>query len=140
MENLSNFRFKKEFGQNFIFDKNFLTSLVKLFNLSNEEQVLEIGAGAGTLTEVLATSFKKVVSVEIDKTLTERLQEIEKQHNNLHFVFNDVLKIKTDEIDKMFDNKPYSLIANLPYYITSQIIFRIKILSDRVLSLYKYCQ
>ena len=57
------FKFKKQFGQNFIFDKNFLKSLVLSFNLENSEQILEIGAGAGTLTEVLASNFKKVLKI-----------------------------------------------------------------------------
>ena len=63
------FKFKKQFGQNFILDKNFMTSLVRDFNLNNKTIVLEIGAGAGVLTEVLAENFKKVISFEIDKTL-----------------------------------------------------------------------
>lgn len=117
------FKFKKQFGQNFILDKNFMNALVRDFNLSSNSNVLEIGAGAGVLTEVLANSFKNVISFEIDKTLTEHLQEIEKQHQNLKFVFKDVLSVKTEEIDDFFDENFY-LIANLPYYITSQIIFK----------------
>ena len=125
MTNLSkDFKFKKQFGQNFIFDKNFLISLVNQFNLPKHSQILEIGPGAGTLTEVLAKSFNKVISIEIDKTLTEKLTSLENQYDNLHFVFNDVLKIKTQDIDNMFNNQNYVLIANLPYYITSQIVFK----------------
>lgn len=118
------FKFKKQFGQNFIFDKNFMHSLVNDFKLDQNSLVLEIGAGAGVLTEVLANNFKKVISFEIDKTLTEHLTEIQKNHDNLNFVFNDVLKVETSQIDKMFDNQNYVMIANLPYYITSQIIFK----------------
>ena len=140
MENANNFRFKKEFGQNFIFDKNFLISLVKLFNLGEKEQILEIGAGAGTLTEVLATSFDKVISVEIDKTLTERLKEIENKHENLSIIFNDVLKLKTSEIDEMFNKKEYNIIANLPYYITSQIIFKFLLESSYVKNMFVMVQ
>lgn len=118
------FKFKKQFGQNFIFDKNFMSSLVNDFKLDSNSLVLEIGAGAGVLTEVLANNFKKVISFEIDKTLTEHLTQIKNNHNNLNFVFNDVLKVETTEIDKMFDNQNYVMIANLPYYITSQIVFK----------------
>lgn len=117
------FKFKKQFGQNFILDKNFMNALVRDFNLPSNSYVLEIGAGAGVLTEVLANNFEKVVSFEIDKTLTEHLQAIENQHKNLKFVFKDVLSVETSEIDSFFD-KNFYLIANLPYYITSQIIFK----------------
>ena len=117
------FKFKKQFGQNFILDKNFMNALVRDFNLPSNCSVLEIGAGAGVLTEVLANSFEKVVSFEIDKTLTEHLQKIESEHQNLKFVFKDVLSVETNEIDDFFD-KNFYLIANLPYYITSQIIFK----------------
>ncbi|MBQ9792442.1 MAG: ribosomal RNA small subunit methyltransferase A [Clostridia bacterium] len=118
------FKFKKQFGQNFILDKNFMTSLVRDFNLDGQTLVLEIGAGAGVLTEVLSENFKKVISFEIDKTLTEHLQNIESKHNNLKFVFKDILSVETQEVDDMFNGQEYALIANLPYYITSQIIFK----------------
>ena len=133
------FKFKKQFGQNFILDKNFMVSLVKDFNLDKNTLVLEIGAGAGVLTEVLSENFKKVISFEIDKTLTEHLQEIENKHENLNFVFKDVLSVETEEIDKMFDGKEYVLIANLPYYITSQIIFKF-LFSSNVSKMYVMVQ
>ena len=76
----NNFRFKKEFGQNFIFDTNFITSFVDKFDIPEGSNIVEIGAGMGTLTEVLAKKFKKVISFEIDKTLTEKLQGLEKKY------------------------------------------------------------
>ena len=120
----TNFRFKKEFGQNFIFDKVFLLSLLKSFSLSSSSNILEIGAGMGTLSECLADNFKKVVSFEIDKTLTEYLGRLEESRDNLHFVFQDVLKEDINKIDNIFGGEKYFLIANLPYYITSPIIFK----------------
>jgi len=126
------FKFKKQFGQNFILDKNYMSNLVKNFNLNKDTNVLEIGAGAGVLTDVLASNFKKVISFEIDKTLTEHLLSLQDQHNNLQFVFKDVLLEDTACIDNMF-NSPYVLIANLPYYITSQIIFKF-LLSSKYLN------
>ena len=117
------FNFKKQFGQNFIFDTNFLNALVKVFNLPPQTCVLEIGAGAGTLTEVLSQNFKKVVSVEIDKTLQQTLIPLTQKYNNLSFIFDDVLNISLTDIENNFDNS-YVMIANLPYYITSQIIFK----------------
>ena len=116
------FNFKKQFGQNFIFDKNFLNALVESFNLPKEINVLEIGAGMGTLSECLADHFDNVLSFEIDKTLTEHLNSLERK--NLHFIFADILKQNVKDIENNFFDKDYYLIANLPYYITSQIIFK----------------
>lgn len=117
------FNFKKQFGQNFIFDTNFLNSLVKGFNLPPDTCVLEIGAGAGTLTEVLAKNFKKVISVEIDKTLQSTLLTLKESYKNLDFIFDDVLNVDLRDIESNFETN-YVMIANLPYYITSQIIFK----------------
>lgn len=117
------FKFKKEFGQNFIFDKVFLSALVKSFSIDSNANVLEIGAGMGTLSECLAGSFGQVVSFEIDKTLTEHLREIEQRYDNLHFIFQDVLKEDITKIDNIFGGENYYFVANLPYYITSPIIF-----------------
>lgn len=118
------FKFKKEFGQNFIFDKNFLESVVRDISLEKSSQILEIGAGMGTLSECLANNFKRVVSYEIDKTLTEHLNNLATKHDNLSFVFKDIMEEKIENIDKLFDNRQYFMIANLPYYITSPIIFK----------------
>lgn len=131
MKFLDDFHFKKQFGQNFIFDKVLLSSIVNSLNFNNNTNVLEIGAGAGVLTEVLAENFNKVVSFEIDNTLISHLQTLQQNHKNLSFVFNDVLKVETSSIDKMF-NGEYSIIANLPYYITSQIIFKFLFESNNI--------
>ena len=140
MQNITdNFKFKKQFGQNFIFDKNFLTSIVKQFNLDNQSQILEIGAGAGTLTEVLASNFKKVFSFEIDKTLKEKLLLLQNKYNNLNFIFEDILKVETSKIDELFDDNFY-LIANLPYYITSQIIFKFLMESKKIKKMFVMVQ
>lgn len=138
-EIFKDFKFKKQFGQNFILDKNFMISLVRDFNLDKQTLVLEIGAGAGVLTEVLSENFKRVISFEIDKTLTEHLKDIENKHNNLKFVFKDILSVETQEIDNMFNGQEYALIANLPYYITSQIIFKF-LFSSNVSKMYVMVQ
>ncbi len=120
----NNFRFKKEFGQNFIFDTNFITSFVEKFDIPKGSNIVEIGAGMGTLTEVLSKKFNRVVSFEIDKTLTEKLQELEKKYQNLTVVFGDILQQKMSDVEKLFDGEKFFVVANLPYYITSQIIFK----------------
>lgn len=118
-----NFNFNKKFGQNFIFDTNLLTSIVTSANLSKDDEVLEIGAGAGTLTKIISEHVSKVISFEIDNNLKEYLIDKFKDTTNVSFIFNDVMNISTDIIDNMFDRE-YHIIANLPYYITTPIIFK----------------
>ena len=120
---IENHVFNKKFGQNFISDKNLLAAIVKDANITKDDDVLEIGAGAGALTEELAKAAKKVVSYEIDKTLTEHLDQVSKKYENLTIKIQDALKTKICELEKDFEGK-YCLVANLPYYITSPLIFK----------------
>lgn len=113
--------FKKKFGQNFISDKNLLCAIANDAEVGPDDQVLEIGAGAGTLTQIISQNAKKVVSFEIDKDLQPTLVGLNLK--NTTFVFDDVMKNSTDDIEKNFDGE-YKLIANLPYYITTPIIFK----------------
>lgn len=120
---LENHKFNKKFGQNFISDKNLLAAIVSDAQINSEDEVLEIGAGGGALTKELASCAKKVVSYEIDKTLTEHLNELKSNYNNLEIIIDDALKLPIIEIEKNFKNE-YKLVANLPYYITSPLIFK----------------
>ena len=119
----NNFRFNKQFGQNFIFDKNLLSAIVKDSGITKQDDVLEIGAGAGTLTKIIASSAKKVVSYEIDKNLVPILQENLAEVENSNVVFADALKTDIFEIENNFDGE-YKIVANLPYYITTPLIFK----------------
>ena len=117
------FKFNKAFGQNFIFDTNFLQSLVDKIDIENKN-VLEIGPGAGTLTSILCEKAKKVVAFEIDKNLQPILDENLSKYNNVEVVFGDIMKIGIQEIEEHFQNEDYVMVANLPYYITTPIIFK----------------
>ena len=98
----NNFKFNKAYGQNFIFDKNFLKSIVDGLVSSNDE-VLEIGTGAGTLTAMLSSHAKKVISYEIDKNLQPILSETLKSYNNCKVIFEDIMNHTTTQHDNMFD-------------------------------------
>ena len=118
-----NFNFNKAFGQNFIFDVNLLNKIVDDAEVDENSVVLEIGCGAGTLTKQIAKRVKKVVGYEIDNNLKPVLNDNLSDLNNVEIVFNDIMKVKTSEIeDKLGDD--YIIIANLPYYITTPIIFK----------------
>jgi len=119
---MENFNFKKKFGQNFISDKNLLNAIASDAEIDKNDNVLEIGAGAGSLTQVLCERAKKVVSFEIDRDLIETLQSL--RLPNVEFVFGDFMNADLKEVESKFDEK-YKVVANLPYYITTPIIFKL---------------
>ncbi|MBO5395079.1 MAG: ribosomal RNA small subunit methyltransferase A [Clostridia bacterium] len=116
-----NHEFKKKFGQNFISDKNLINAICDDANLGEKDEVLEIGAGGGSLTTALNERCKKVVSYEIDRDLREHLTGLGLEKTK--FVFGDVMDFSIAEIENDFEGK-YKMIANLPYYITTPIIFK----------------
>lgn len=117
------FQFNKKFGQNFIFDTNLLNAIVSDADVDSNTTVLEIGCGAGTLTKQIASKAKRVVSYEIDTNLKPILEENLKGIKNVEVVFADVMSQKTSEIEEILGDD-YVIIANLPYYITTPIIFK----------------
>lgn len=118
---MDDFVFKKKFGQNFISDKNLLNAIASDADISSDDEVLEIGAGAGSLTQVLSERAKKVVSFEIDRELQEHLKSLNLP--NVDFVIGDFMDADLREIEGKFTKK-YKVVANLPYYITTPIIFK----------------
>ena len=120
----NSFKFKHNFGQNFITDINLLNAIVKDANVLRTDNVLEIGTGAGTLTKQLSEATdKKVITVEIDKTLEPVLKQNLSECKNVEIKFGDILKFKPSELRQWFNNEPFKVVANLPYYISSPIIF-----------------
>ena len=120
--NKYDFKFNKAYGQNFIFDTNFLKSFVDGI-ITKETDVLEIGPGAGTLTGILCEYGRQVVSYEIDKNLEPILKENLSKYDNSKIIFGDIMKFDMEEIESNFSGK-YTMVANLPYYITTPIIFK----------------
>ncbi|MDY4655390.1 MAG: 16S rRNA (adenine(1518)-N(6)/adenine(1519)-N(6))-dimethyltransferase RsmA [Eubacteriales bacterium] len=130
----NNFRFNKALGQNFITDKNLLNAIVTDSAASEEDVIVEIGAGAGTLTRAIAERCKKVYAFEVDDNLRPVLKKSLEGLDNVTVVFADVLKMSDEELLKIVD-KPFKVIANLPYYITTPLIMRFLESSLPVLSL-----
>ena len=130
----NDFKFNKNYGQNFIFDKNLLEAIVKDSNISEQDEVLEIGAGAGTLTKVIASHAKKVVSYEIDTNLKPILEENLNNIKNSSIIFFDALKTPLADIESNFDGD-YCIVANIPYYITTPLIFKFVGKTNRVKSM-----
>ncbi len=129
MENLRaillkhNLTLKKAFGQNFLTDTSLLEQIVEKAGVTNDDVVLEIGCGAGALTNALAKKAKKVVGYEIDTRLKPVLKDTLSEYKNVEIIFQDVMKESLEEIEKKLGEN-YILVANLPYYITTPIIMR----------------
>lgn len=121
----NNFRFNKQFGQNFITDVNLLQAMVVDAGVSETDTVLEIGAGAGTLTRAIAEKAGKVIAFEIDRNLVPVLGETLKGlDDKVEVIFKDVMKVSDEELDAIIGKGSYKVVANLPYYITTPIIMR----------------
>lgn len=121
--------FKKSLGQNFLSDKNLLNSIARIANVCKDDNVLEIGAGAGTLTEVLCANARAVLSYEIDRSLTERLNKIALQNSNLNIVYKDFME---EDLNNVFSSCKFKVVANIPYYITTPIIFKLVAEKERI--------
>jgi len=124
------FHFKKQFGQNFISDKNLLSSIVAASGVTKETTVVEIGCGAGTLTRALAEQAKKVYAFDIDVDLKPVLAETLSGLDNVEVIFRDFNKINLKEFEEEIGN--YTVVANLPYYITTPLVTKLLEESEKV--------
>lgn len=121
-----NFTLSKKYGQNFLIDSNILDMIVAAADIKEDDTVLEIGPGLGSLTQRLASKAKKVVAIEIDKLLIPILNETLSDYNNIVVLNEDILKTDIGEIiDKYAKAGSIKVVANLPYYITTPIVMKL---------------
>ena len=118
-----NFAFQKKFGQNFLIDPHVLEKIIKAAEVTEDDCVLEIGPGIGTMTQHLACAAKKVIAVEIDRALIPILQDTLSGWDNVKIINEDVMKVDLAKLaEEENGGKPLKVVANLPYYITTPII------------------
>ena len=127
------FHFKKQFGQNFLSDTNLLDSIVTASGIDENTTVVEIGCGAGTLTRAISKKAKKVYAFDIDKDLQPVLAETLIGCENIEVIFRDFNKINLKEFEEEIGE--YSVVANLPYYITTPLVAKFLEESEKVQSL-----
>lgn len=119
---LYNFNFKKSLGQNFLIDKNFVDKIIDAADIENQN-VLEIGPGIGTITYEMAKLAKKVVAIEIDQSLIPILDENLEEFDNAKVINQDILKTDLKKlVEEEFNGESFKVVSNLPYYITTPII------------------
>lgn len=126
------FTFSKALGQNFLINPVVCPEMAEEAVTSENDGVIEIGAGVGVLTAELCKRAKKVVSIELDKRLLPVLDETLAEFDNFEVVNEDILKVDLHELikEKFSDCENVSVCANLPYYITSPVIM--KLLEDKL--------
>jgi len=119
------FKFSKSLGQNFLIDGNIIKKIVEIADLDENSGVIEIGPGFGTLTQVLCRKAKKVLAIEVDKSLKE-VHRGTLNYPNLKIIYEDFLKVDVNKlIEEEFQGLDVKIAANLPYYITTPIIMKI---------------
>ena len=117
------FVFQKKFGQNFLIDEHVLGKIIRSAEITEEDFVVEIGPGIGTLTQYLAASAREVAAIEIDDALIPILEDTLSAYDNVTVIHEDVLKVDLCKLaEEKNGGKPIKVVANLPYYITTPII------------------
>jgi len=118
--NRTDYRTKKRFGQHFLHDRSIIEKIVSAAKLDPTEEVVEIGPGLGVLTDQLLPAAAHVHVMEIDRELIARLES--RQDSRLTVHAGDVLKLAWNDC---LPSPPYCLVANLPYNISTQIVFKL---------------
>ena len=116
----------KRLGQHFLIDHNMLRAIAAAADLGEEDTVVEVGAGTGLLTAILAAQVAEVIAVEIDPGMVELLRETLHSAHNVTVVQSDILRVTPEQLlsspDRRSNSQSYKVVANLPYYITSPIL------------------
>lgn len=124
----------KKLGQNFLIDENVIDTIVNSSEISNDDLVIEIGPGLGTLTDKLLQKAGKVIAIELDERMIAILKDRFFMYDNFEVINEDVLKVDLNKLIKenkeQFGLKNAKIVANLPYYITTPIIM--KLLEERL--------
>ena len=128
-----NLDFKKKFGQNFLTSEEILEEVISKAKISKDDIILEIGPGIGTLTSKLLETGAEVISVEVDLELIQPLKDRFFMYNNFTIISADILKVDIyteilrilKEKKKDLGNRKIKVVANIPYYITTPIIFKL---------------
>jgi len=120
---------KKRLGQNFLIDRNILKKIADSCAISPEQYLVEIGPGLGGLTQELARCCRGVLAIEIDASLEPILRTLVTDEPNIRIIFQDVLKVDIEtELQRAFglpEILPYQVCANIPYNITTPILFKL---------------
>ena len=115
-------RANKKLGQNFLINDQIINDIIEKSNITEEDTVLEIGPGLGSLTKALLNNAKRVIAVELDENMVNILKN-RFNNENLEIINDDILKVDLNEIINKYGK--IKVVANLPYYITTPIVMKL---------------
>ena len=119
-------RAKKKYGQNFLINRGVVDQIIDAADISEDDCVLEIGPGIGTMTQLLSEAAGHVVAVEIDHSLEPVLNRTLEDRDNVTILFQDILKTDLKKAAVEYNQgRPLKCVANLPYYITTPILLQL---------------
>ena len=114
---------KKGWGQHFLIDRNILNKVIQIAQINEKDVVLEVGPGLGEMTIGLAKKAKRVITVEIDSKLVEILKKKVMDYPNVEVIKGDILKVDFNKLLNQ-EKAPVKVVANLPYQISTPLLFR----------------
>jgi 16S rRNA (adenine1518-N6/adenine1519-N6)-dimethyltransferase len=120
--NALTFRPKRSLGQNFLVDENIVRKIIDVVTPKPGDVIVEIGPGFGVLTKYLIPMVERLIAVEIDRELARKLRETYSHHNNFELIHADFLKTELSELAK--GSAKLRVVGNIPYHITSPVIFK----------------
>ncbi|MCE5329486.1 16S rRNA (adenine(1518)-N(6)/adenine(1519)-N(6))-dimethyltransferase RsmA [bacterium] len=131
-----NLSLKKTYGQNFLIDTNVLKKITNFADLKEDETILEVGPGIGSLTEILLPKIKKIVCVELDRNLAAAFNEIfaPETGKKIILITEDAMKLNYNEICQEYDISKF--VSNLPYNIAAPLILKILSQTDKIKDFY----
>ncbi|MCX8026435.1 MAG: 16S rRNA (adenine(1518)-N(6)/adenine(1519)-N(6))-dimethyltransferase RsmA [Thermodesulfovibrionales bacterium] len=121
---------KKHLGQNFLFDPSILKRMIEVSGIDDSDVVLEIGPGHGRLTELISQKARSVIAIEIDEYFVDKLKDKHKDNGNVEIIHGDALKYPYETIKDDF-----KVVSNIPYYITTPILFRLFEVGSKIKSM-----
>ncbi len=124
---MTEFRFKKKYGQNFLQNKAIIDKIARVANVESNSLVIEVGPGSGNLTIALASLYKdsNILAYEVDNSLEDVLASRLKDYDNVKILFNDFLKADIVSDVGMYSYDNLYFVSNVPYYITTPILFKL---------------
>lgn len=121
-----NVRINKNLGQNFLINENIVDNIIESSNIDKDDLIIEIGPGLGTLTSKLLEKSDKVIVIELDKQMSNIIEDRFKLYRNIKIINDDILKIDLKTlIEKEKNTGKVKIVANLPYYISTSIIMKL---------------